>query len=382
MAASGSAQSSLFERFSTDWFSRPRSSTWETPPATLGDIVKTTEHQPANPVGADEAEFINAARTDDTARFALLTERFRRELLAHCYRMLASYDDAQDLTQETFLRAWAKRESFQGRASLRTWLYRIATNACLDFLEKRRDRTPIPTELQGAGGMGTEVLYLQPWPDSQPDDPHERAVARETIELAFIVAVQHLPARQRAVLILRDVLGWPAQQTADTLELTLASTNSALQRARATMRDHLPKGRLDWSARNREALNDDERRLVAAYVRAHESLDIDGLSALLREDLRFAMPPQPGVWAGRDQTVKGWVAGGFGQGDYVDWKCRTTIANGQPAVAMYLRRPGAASYEAFSMDVLRIEGGLIAEILTFDSEVFDWFRLPSRLEAG
>jgi RNA polymerase sigma factor (sigma-70 family) len=131
------------------------------------------------------------------------------------------------MTQETFLRAWARRESFQGRASLRTWLYRIATNACLDFLEKRRDRTPIPTELR-ADGTGTEVLYLQPWPNIQPDDPHEWAVARETIELAFIVAVQHLPARQRAVLILRDVLGWPAQQTADTRELTLSSANNAL----------------------------------------------------------------------------------------------------------------------------------------------------------
>jgi RNA polymerase sigma-70 factor (TIGR02960 family) len=199
--------------------------------------VERTEHRPSSPIGADEA-VIKAARTDDTGRFAVLTERFRRELLAHCYRMLASYEDAQDLTQETFLRAWARRESFQGRASMRTWLYRIATNACLDFLEKRRDRTPIPTELRGAGGTGTEVLYLQPWPESQPDDPHERAVARETIELAFIVAVQHLPARQRAVLILRDVLGWPAQQTADTLDLTLASTSSALQRARAKMRQH------------------------------------------------------------------------------------------------------------------------------------------------
>ena len=344
--------------------------------------MEITEHQSISPIGADEAEFIEAARSDDAGRFALLTERLRRELLAHCYRMLASYEDAQDMTQETFLRAWAKRESFQGRASLRAWLYRIATNACLDFLEKRRDRTPIPTALQGAGGTGTEVLYLQPWPHSQPDDPHEQAVARETIELAFIMAVQHLPPRQRAVLILRDVLGWPAQQTADTLELTLASANSALQRARATMRERLPEGRLDWSAKAGQALNPDEQRLVAAYVRAHESLDIDGLSALLREDLRFAMPPQPGVWIGRDETVRGWVAGGFGRGDYADWKCRTTIANGQPAVAMYLRRPGALTYEAFSMDVLRIADGLITEIITFDSEVFDWFRLPRQLEAG
>ena len=344
--------------------------------------METTEQRPTSPIGADEAEFIKAARTDDTGRFALLTERFRRELLAHCYRMLASYEDAQDMTQETFLRAWAKRESFQGRASLRTWLYRIATNACLDFLEKRRDRMPIPTDLHGAGGTGTEVPYLQPWPDSQPDDPQERAVAGETIELAFIVSVQHLPARQRAVLILRDVLGWPAQQTADTLELTLASANSALQRARVTMRKHLPEGRLDWSARTGQGLNEDERRLVAAYVRAHQSLDIDGLSALLREDLRFAMPPQPGAWIGRDETIQGWVDGGFGRGDYTDWRCRTTTANGQPAVAIYLRRPGASTYEAFAMDVLRIEDGLIAEIITFDSEVFDWFKLPRQLEAG
>jgi RNA polymerase sigma-70 factor (ECF subfamily) len=165
-------------------------------------------------------------------------------------------------------------------------------------------------------------------------------VVRDTVELAFIVAVQHLPARQRAVLIFRDVLGWPAQQTADTLELTLASANSALQRARATLREHLPDGRLDWRARAMHGLAADERRLVSAYVRAHEALDIDGLTALLRADLRFAMPRQPGVWVGREETVQGWIDGGFGRGDYADWQCRTTIANGQPAVAMYLRRPG------------------------------------------
>ena len=342
--------------------------------------METTEPRPTSPIGADEAEFMGVARSGDAGRFALLTERYRRELLVHCYRMLASYEDAQDLTQETFLRAWARRESFQGRASLRTWMYRIATNACLDFLEKRRDRTPIPIEMEGAGGAVTEVPYLQPWPDSQPDEPHERAVAKETVELAFIVAVQHLPARQRAVLILRDMLGWPARQTADTLELTLASANSALQRARATMREHLPDGRLDWSARAKLDLTADEQKLVSAYVRAHETLDIDGLTALLRADLRFAMPPEPGVWLGRDETVQGWIDGGFGQGEYVDWKCLTTMANGQPAVASYLRRPGSPTYEPFAMDVLRVEDGLVAEIVTFDSEVFEWFGLPPHLE--
>lgn len=339
--------------------------------------METTAPRATGPIGADEAEFMAAARTGDDGRFALLTERFRRELSLHCYRMLASYDDAQDLTQETFLRAWAKRESFQGRASLRTWLYRIATNACLDFLEKRRDRQPIPTELQGAGGTGTEVTYLQPWPDSQPEDPHTQVVARETIELAFIVAVQHLPARQRAVLILRDVLGWPAQLAADTLELTLASANSALQRARVTMRAQLPDARLDWSAQAGHGLSDEERQLVSAYVTSVERLDIDGLTTLLRDDLRFSMPPQPGVWVGRDAIIQEWVDSGFGQDE--DLKCRITTANGQPAVAAYSRRPGTASYEAMAMDVLRIEGGLVTEIHTFGSEMFAPFGLPKEL---
>lgn len=344
--------------------------------------MATIDQRGPSPIGVDEAEFMAAARADDTRRFAVLTERYRRELLAHCYRMLASYEDAQDLTQETFLRAWTGRESFQGRASLRTWLFRIATNVCLDFLQKRRDRTPIPTEFHGDGGSGSEVRYLQPWPDQQPDDPHDRVVARETIELAFIVAVQHLPPRQRAVLILRDVLGWSARQTADTLEFTLASTTSALQRARATMREQLPPGRLDWNTRAGGDLAEDERRLVAAYLRATEDLDIDGLRALLREDLRFAMPPQPGIWAGRAETVQAWLDGGFGRGDYVDWRGRVLSANGQPAVAMYLRRPGAATHKALTMDVLRIEDGLIAEVTTFGSEVFAWFGLPPELEVG
>lgn len=331
------------------------------------------------PLGADEADFIAAARVDDSVRFAVLTERFRRGLLAHCYRMLASYDDAQDLTQETFLRAWAKRESFQGRASLRTWLFRIATNVCLDFLEKRRNRTPVPIELQGTGGAGTEVVYLQPWPPSRTEDPYEQTVARETIELAFIVAVQHLPPRQRAVLILRDVLGWSSQQTADTLELTLASTTSALQRARVTMRTHLPPGRLDWSGRTSHELTADEQRLVSAYVRATQELDLDGLATLLHDDLRFSMPPQPGVWAGRDEILTAWREAGFGAEELSDFRCLTTSANGQPAVAGYRRRPGASTYDALSLDVLRVEDGLIAEVTIFGGDVFAGFGLPREL---
>ncbi|MDF2979344.1 MAG: polymerase subunit sigma-70, partial [Actinomycetospora sp.] len=239
----------------------------------------------AGPLGSDEATFLAAARSGDTSRFALLTERHRRELQVHCYRMLAHYEDAQDMTQETFLRAWNKRASFRGHATLRTWLYRIATNACLDFLEKRNDRTPVPTELPDAG---SELPYLQPYPDRMlPEDPQESVVARETIELAFVVAVAHLPPRQRAVFVLRDVLGWPASTAADALGLTVASVTSALQRARVTMREQLPDRRLDWRSPATHELSDDEREVLKSYIDAHERNDIDGLTSLLRDDLRF-----------------------------------------------------------------------------------------------
>jgi RNA polymerase sigma-70 factor (TIGR02960 family) len=220
----------------------------------------------ARPLGADEATFIAAVRSGDAARFALITERHRRELQVHCYRMLANYEDAQDMTQETLLRAWNKRESFKGHAALRTWLYRIATNVCLDFLERRNDRAPVPSELSDSG---SEVLYLQPYTDRMlPEDPQESVVARETIELAFIVAVQHLPPRQRAVFILRDILGWPASKAADALELTVASVTSALQRARVTMRGQLPDRRLDWRSPATHELSNDERGVVKSYIDA------------------------------------------------------------------------------------------------------------------
>src|SRR6187549_3688767 len=227
----------------------------------------------ARPLGADEATFIAAAHSGDTARFALITERHRRELQVHCYRMLANYEDAQDMTQETFLRAWHKRESFKGQSALRTWLYRIATNACLDFLDKRKDRTPVPSELADSA---SELPYLQPYPDRMlPEDPQESVVARETIELAFVVAVQHLPPRQRAALILRDVLGWPTSKAALALGLTVASVTSALQRARVTMREQLPDRRLDWRRPATHELSNDERGVVKSYIEAHERNDLD-----------------------------------------------------------------------------------------------------------
>ena len=327
---------------------------------------------------ADEATFIAAARSGDTAQFALLTERHRRELQVHCYRMLANYEDAQDLTQETFLRAWHKRESFKGDAALRTWLYRIATNACLDFLEKRKNRTPVPS---GLPGPGSEVQYLQPYPDRMlPEDPQESVVARETIELAFIVAVQHLPPRQRAVFILRDVLGWPASTAADALDVTVASVTSALQRARVTMREQLPDGRLDWRSPATHALSDDERGVVKAYMEAHEQGDLAGLMSLLRDDLRFAMLPDPGtVIIGAQDAVDGWVSGGLFQPGHDDWRCSTTTVNRMPAAALYLRTPETPEYRLFAISVLHIADGKIAELTGFDATDKPWLGLPPTL---
>ncbi|NRQ33707.1 RNA polymerase subunit sigma-70 [Nonomuraea sp. NN258] len=328
--------------------------------------------------GDDKDAFIAAARSKDAARFAFITERYRRELHVHCYRMLAHYEDAQDMTQETFLRAWNKRESFKGHAALRTWLYRIATNACLDFLDKRNDRVPVPAELPGAG---SEVHYLQPYPDRMlPEDPQESVVARETIELAFIVAVQHLPPRQRAVFVVRDVLGWPASKAADVLELTVASVTSALQRARVTMRERLPGRRLDWRSPATHELSDDERGVVRSYMDAHERNDLDGLTALLRDDLRFTMLPDPGALVvTAEDAVDGWVSSGLFRRGYDDWRCIATTVNRMPAAALYLRAPGDPEHRLFTIAVLRIADGKIAELTGFDATDKPWLGLPATL---
>src|ERR687889_1787313 len=194
--------------------------------------------------------------------FTALVEPHRQELRAHCYRMLGSFQEAEDLVQETFLRAWKKADSFEGRSSVRTWLYRIATNACLDFLEGRSRRV-LPHDLTGPAQPGVwppdeEIAWLEPYPG--PDDA---AISRETIELAFLAAIQHLPPRQRAVLILRDVLGWPASDTAALLEVSVASVKSALQRARPALKEHLPERRLDWTPSLEPTT--DERALLQRY---------------------------------------------------------------------------------------------------------------------
>jgi len=310
-----------------------------------------------------------AEQTEFTAR----AERHRRELQVHCYRMLGSLEESEDLVQETFLRAWRRRETYAGRSTFRAWLYKIATNACLDALARR------PRE--AAGG---EVAWLQPYPDqllesvpaSEGDEPEAAVVEHETIELAFMVAVQHLPPRPRAVLIVRDILGWSAKDTAALLETSVASVNSALQRARAGMKEHLPAHRGEWAA----AGSAEERELVQRYVDASERADTAALKATLAADLRFSMPPEPGLYEGRDEVFGYWVTGGFGTPEFGEIRCLVTRANGQPAVANYVRAPGAADFAPMALDVLRIEDGEVAEIVTFDgAKAFPWFGLPVKL---
>jgi RNA polymerase sigma-70 factor (TIGR02960 family) len=307
--------------------------------------------------------------------FAALAERHRRELHVHCYRMLASFDEAEDAVQETFLRAWRGRERFEGGPLLRAWLYRIATNVCLDMLRSRSRRAPALRSF-------ADVPWLQPYPDRlldemapTDDQPDAMVVARETIELAFLAALQVLPPRQRAALLLRDVLGMPATETASLLDTTVAAANSALQRARATMQEHLPSHRLDWSVPEPSA---EERELLERFIDAHERCDAKAAVAIASEDVRVTMPPYQFCYDGLE-TVAPLIERAFGPDRDGDWRLVPTMANRMPTAASYLRRPGDAEFRAFKLDVLRIEDGAIAEITTFGTTLFPAFELPPTL---
>ncbi|MEV6007754.1 RNA polymerase subunit sigma-70 [Streptomyces sp. NPDC051976] len=312
--------------------------------------------------------------SEDEAEFAASTERYRRELHIHCYRMLASFDEAEDAVQEALLRAWRSRDSFDG-AHPGAWLYRIATNVCLDLL--RRDARRLPR-----GGTVTsfaEVPWLQPYPDGLldeaapvDDEPDAVVVDRETIELAFLAAMQVLPPRQRAAFVVRDVLGWPAGETAELLGTSVAAANSALQRARATMREHVPERRADWTAGEPTA---QERALLDQFIAAHESGDAKAAVAISAQDLRITMPPYPMCYDGVS-NIAPLLERAFGPEQGGDWKLVPTMANRMPTAASYLRRHGDTEFRAFKFDVLRVEAGLIAEITTFGPALFPAFGLP------
>ena len=320
----------------------------------------------------DRSNGAGLAIAGEEPAFAELTERHRRELHVHCYRMLASFDEAEDAVQETLLRAWRSRDSFDGGSLFRAWLYRIATNVCLDML-RRSSRRPATVH------NVSDVPWLQPYPDAlldqvapSHDQPDAIIVERETIELAFLAAMQLLPPRQRAALIARDVLGWPAIETASLLETSVAAANSALQRARATMQEHLPARRAEWTA---GAPSAEEQALLERFIDAHERGDAALAVSIASEDLRITMPPYPYLYEGLE-TIAPLLERALSEGE---WRLVPTLANRMPTAASYLRRPGDSEFRAFKFDVLRIEDGLIAEITTLGPELFPQFGLPPTL---
>lgn len=316
----------------------------------------------------DRTDGVGVAIAGEEPAFAELTERHRRELHVHCYRMLASFEEAEDAVQETLLRAWRSRDTFDG-SMIRAWLYRIATNVCLDMLRRTSRRLTTVHNF-------SEVPWLQPYPDTlldevapSSDEPDALIVERETIELAFLAAMQVLPPRQRAALIARDVLGWPAIETASLLETSVAAANSALQRARATMQEHLPARRSEWSAGEPSA---EERALLEQFIDAHERGDAALAVSIASQDLRITMPPAPYLFEGLD-TIAPLLRNALREGE---WRLVPTFANRMPTAASYLRQEGDTKFRAFKFDVLRIEKGRIAEITTFGPALFPAFGLP------
>ena len=334
-------------------------------------------------------------RTADEATFAALLERYRRQLHVHCYRMVGSVEDADDLVQETFLGAWKGRRRFEGRSSFRTWLYRIATNASLRSLRRSPRRMTVP-EIEQPVTVDSDwtdppsepppapegVEWIGPYPDRllepaapHQDQPEELVVARETIELTYLAALQHLPPRQRAVLILCHTLGWSAKEAAAVLNTSVASVNSALQRARATLQARLPGPRHEWAV---ETPTDEETELLRRFMAAWEGADAAALVAMMREDVRWAMPPAPLWFRGRDAIAKLFDA--FPIGWNGEFRLVATSANRQPAMATYIRPRGGSAFELAVLTVLRIEEGGIAELTNFAPALLRGFGLPPRVE--
>jgi RNA polymerase sigma-70 factor (TIGR02960 family) len=321
--------------------------------------------------------------------FTALMEEHRGELRVHCYRLLGSYDEAEDLTQEAFLRAWRARETLAGVDNPRAWLYKIATHVCLDFLREHNRRPtvyePVPGMDSGDGPPPPRLPWLQPFPDDQlPEataseyEPDEQAVASETLELVFLTAIQQLPPRQRAAVILRDIVGWSALETADLLGCSVASANSVVQRGRSALRAALPGRREDWAAREPNA---DDLALLQGYMEAAARADVDAMVELVRADAVLTMPPNPFWFTTRD-ALFAFVRPNLDPLSPMfvgHWRHLPVHANGQLAVAGYLQRPGTSVFRAQLIDVLRVEQGQIAEITTFEPHLFAAFGLPMTL---
>ncbi len=328
---------------------------------------------------------LDETRSRAPSEVELRLEEHRRELTAYCYRMLGSPFEAEDAVQETLLRAWRSYDRFEGRAALRSWLYRIATNVCFDLLNGRERRArPMdlgPAQEPVAENLNTlpETTWIQPAPDGlvvPEGDPADVAVARETIRLAFVAALQHLPPRQRAVLILCEVLRWHATEVAELLETSVASVNSALQRARAT----LAAGNVSAADPN-PPLDEADKALLARYVAAFEAYDIEALTALIQEDASQSMPPFDMWLSGRDDILRWWFGPGIGcRGSRV---IPAVAANGSPAFGQYKPSETGDGYEPWALQVLELENGRIGEFTFFlDTQtLFPLFGLPLRLDA-
>jgi len=330
-----------------------------------------------------ESRFLGLARTGDQQAFEQLVEPYRRELLVHCYRILGSFEDAEDMMQEMLVRVWKRLDTFEGRSSVRAWFYKIATNACLDALDSRRVRG-LPRELYARGDpkvplpqASREVIWIEPFPDTLIDHqpniyPEARYEVLESITLAFVAALQKLPGRQRAALLLCDVMGWSSNEAAEILDMTSAAVNSALQRARETMKQPLERKTKPAGLEKQLA------SLLTRYVAAWEAADSAALVAVLREDVALTMPPIP-VWFGGVADVKMFLDGYLFKGPEVRrMKLTPARVNGSPAFIIYhLDESGV--YRAEALHVLTIENGQISEIndyLSFDGQLFAKLGLP------
>ncbi|HYY75073.1 MAG TPA: sigma-70 family RNA polymerase sigma factor [Gaiellaceae bacterium] len=334
-------------------------------------------------LAVQERELLAAARGGDEDAYRRLVEPHRGELHAHCYRMLGSLHDAEDALQEALLRAWRGLPRFEGRSSLRSWLYTIATNTCLTAIEKRPKRVlpvdygPATDPHQGPGEPLVESVWVEPYPDEKlgVEDglaaPEARYERRESVELAFIAALQHLPARQRAVLVLREVLGFSAREVAETLKTTTASVNSALQRARAAVEERLPEQSQQATLRS---LGDKRvREIVQGYVDAWDRGDVDAVVSMLADDATFAMPPLRSWFGGREAIrifLAGWPLSGAWRWRYVDAR-----ANGQEAIAFYTWDDDAESYLPFALNVFTLRGAEISDVTAFVTRSIE---LPER----
>src|SRR5919201_166245 len=345
---------------------------------------------PSTGATPQERELLDAARGGDEDAYRRLVEPHRGELHAHCYRMLGSVADAEDALQETLLRAWRGLGSFEGRSSLGSWLYRIATNSCLRLIERRPKRVlpidygPPSDPHEALGAPLTESVWIEPYPDERLGladgfaAPEARYEQRESVELAFIAALQFLPPRQRAVLILREVLGFSADEVADVLDTTVTSVYSALQRAHKAVDERLPERSQQETLRS---LEDEEiKRLVQGYVDARERADVDAVVAMLAEDVAIAMPPTPTWFRGRE-VLRDFLAERPMSGA-IRWRGIPVRANGQPAIAFYQWDEERGAFVPHGVTVLTLRGDKIAQIDAFiDSASLRGFEVPDELPA-